>query len=110
MVACSAASITELNPCCRRRIPEGLISGKKRAKASQYAISLDGLSEYKQDLDLISSNCKQYWSPELEATGSQDACFVTGLLESAAEFQKQVDQVFTSWHRKVTSHEATLKK
>ena len=70
-----------------------------------YSISIEGLTQFKNDLDLLASNCKQFWGKELallEQDGApsdeeqflRDIEGINELLEHADAFQTVLERKY----------------
>ena len=82
----------------RSRLP-GSAKGKKFADPL-YAVSMEGLMDFKADLDLVAANCKQFFRKELEHQEDSGVKHVyeedqiREWLQHADAFQEQVDAQF----------------
>ena len=96
----------------RKQLPDK--EAKARRKAGQqptYEVSMKGLAEFKEDLDLIATNCTKYWSKELDlakaqadAAGQIEAQEILPFLEDAEAFQKRVEELYTQEYCKPLTH------
>ena len=71
----------------------GALCREKRVKG-QYPLTKQGLEAVKHDLDLISSNCKQYWTPKL--LDPKDANMAEELCDMADRFAAQAEQEYNA--------------
>ena len=72
-----------------------------------------GLKRFKADLDLLASNCRQFWEPELEYANLQllanaegevwTAVNIREFLDHADQFQQHVDEKFNAGQNRVLS-------
>lgn len=69
----------------------GAFCREKRVKG-QYPLTKQGLEAVKHDLDLISSNCKQYWTPKLQ--DPKNASMAKDLCEMADRFAAHAEQEY----------------
>ena len=108
MYVCSCCDIPLLmcSLVCRKRLPELDPSGKSLSKKGlksgpqPYTISMDGLAEFKTNLDAIPANCRQFWSVELEhlRTGAEPddnyEPLAQDLLRFADSFEAKLAEVY----------------
>ena len=78
-----------------------------------YEASLEGLARFKSDLDLLASNCRQFWGPELEHRTSHPELEehsvwkmddIRKFLSHADQFQAQVDEKYAAGLNQVKHH------
>ncbi|KAK9797773.1 hypothetical protein WJX73_010299 [Symbiochloris irregularis] len=87
-------------------------SAKKGPAVEPYEASLEGVERFKADLDLLASNCRQFWGPEVEFLSSHPELQAESIpledmqefLAHAAEFQTLVDEKYAAGVSQVKHH------